>query len=87
MTAQHRGRFAEDVGMWAAILVGGASAGVKLWVYLVCSTMKECHTASAGFPWETGALMLLLILPKTVGRASAGKVWEILAGKLGKPDA
>lgn len=83
MTAQHRGRVAEDAGMWAAIVVGALSAGVKLWVYLVCSTMRECHSANAGFPWETGALMLLLILPKTVGRATAGKVWETIAGKWG----
>jgi hypothetical protein len=33
-------------------------------------------------PWFNLVVLLVCILPKTIGRATAGKVWETLANKV-----
>lgn len=40
-------------------------------------------TPSSGFPWITLVIFVGCVLPKTVGRASAGKVWELIGGRIG----
>lgn len=37
-------------------------------------------------PWMTMALFLGCVLPKTVGRATAGKVWEAIANRFGRKE-
>jgi len=39
----------------------------------------ECTTSEHSFPWAILLGALVLVLPKTVGRATTGRVWEILA--------
>jgi hypothetical protein len=42
----------------------------------------DCPTDHS-FPWVTVIIFLGCVLPKTVGRASAGAVWKAIADKLG----
>ena len=85
--ATHPSRYIEDAGMIAAIGIGTIFSLVKISVYAYCSIRAGCAIYQPGFPTEFWLLMLVLVLPKTIGRASAGKVWEILANRGGKPDA
>jgi hypothetical protein len=39
--------------------------------------------AESGFPWITVIIFLGCVLPKTVGRATAGAVWQTISQKLG----
>jgi hypothetical protein len=39
--------------------------------------------AETGFPWITVIIFIGCVLPKTVGRATTGKIWEFAAGRLG----
>ena len=72
--------------MIVAILVSAAAALLKLGIYGYCSIKGTCALYQPGFPTEVWLLMGMLVLPKTIGRASAGRVWEKL-GLGGKPDA
>lgn len=65
-------RLLEDVGFLAAIGLG-VYAGVK--------EANALHVAHH-FPWALLIVMSILAAPKTLGRASAGKVWERLADML-----
>lgn len=41
------------------------------------------HNEHAGFPWVTTIIFLGCVLPKTVGRMTAGKIWETLGARFG----
>lgn len=41
------------------------------------------HSEHAGFPWVTIIIFAGCVLPKTLGRATAGRVWDALASKVG----
>lgn len=43
------------------------------------------HNEHAGFPWITLAILGVCVLPKTVGRATAGRVWDAVATRVGAP--
>lgn len=45
------------------------------------------HNEHAGFPWVTVAIFLGCVLPKTVGRMTAGRVWEALGARFAGPKA
>lgn len=49
-------------------------------------TIGTCVTEHS-FPWVTVIIFLGCVLPKTVGRASAGKAWELAAGLIGRKAA
>lgn len=74
----HRSRRIED---WLAI-AGVAQAmlyGIAEFLIHIGVVTPKSH----GVPYMTIALFLGCVLPKTVGRASAGKIWEILANRFG----
>lgn len=45
--------------------------------------LGKCE-AETGFPWITAFILGVCVLPKTVGRATAGKVWETLGAIVGR---
>jgi phenylacetate-coenzyme A ligase PaaK-like adenylate-forming protein len=45
--------------------------------------LGEC-AADTGLPWVTLAILFACVLPKTLGRATAGRIWEVIANR-GKP--
>jgi hypothetical protein len=75
-----RSRILEDVGFGAAILLG-VIYGVAEALARVGVRIGE-HAPDASFPWGLLIVMAVLAAPKTVGRASAGRVWDAVAGML-----
>lgn len=75
MKAQHS-RLIEDLGFVVALLIVTAYSGVDIGVHagLLHPTV---HTEGV----SPGQIIVVsaLILPKTLGRATAGKVWSTLA--------
>jgi hypothetical protein len=39
-----------------------------------------CVSHDHGFPWGQLVTGAILVLPKTVGRATSGRIWEKIAG-------
>jgi len=75
-------RKVEDGGLLICVVMFG------LW--MLTAVMKNagyivgpCKNLSSGFPWEFLVSGAMLALPKIVGRATAGRVWEKLAGRGG----
>lgn len=67
-------------------LVGIAQAGLYGTLEALARsgfTLGACKPNS-GIPWVTLAIFSGCVLPKTVGRASAGKAWSLFAGIAGK---
>lgn len=79
MTIQ-RSRWLEDLGFAAAIFqglvygMGEAARSVGL-----CPGPCPVHVS---FPWGLAASMGICALPKYLGRGTAGKVWQTIAGKI-----
>jgi hypothetical protein len=71
------GRRLEDWGMGAAIAVGCLAALARIGVNSWCS-VRPCPAYRPGFPWELWLLMGMLVLPKVLGRATAGRIWLAL---------
>lgn len=42
----------------------------------------KCEAAS-GFPWVTISILALCVAPKTLGRATAGRIWDRIAPSIG----
>lgn len=79
--ANPRHRWLEDLGFIIAILMmityGAAETLSSLgWRLGTCAVETR-------IPWVTLALAFMCILPKTVGRATTGKLWDAIAGRLG----
>lgn len=74
-------RWIEDIGFFVGILQAlfyGAlealrSAGFKL---------GDCPTDHP-FPWVTIIIFLGCVAPKTLGRATTGRIWQAIGDKLG----
>ena len=76
--AQRHGRRAENALIWVA--VGAVVLRVLVeTVHEIAGMFLTLKPHPHPFPWAFVAIFLGSILPKTLGRASAGKVWEILA--------
>lgn len=76
-----KSRFIEDalavVGIFQAMLYGAAESLASVgW------RLGECK-AETSFPWLTVIVFAGCVLPKTLGRATTGKVWESLAARIG----
>lgn len=74
-------RWVEDLGFLAAILIAlvyGAAEAMR--VVGFCAT-RPCSTDHA-FPWGLLIICACLVLPKTVGRASAGAVWQAIGERI-----
>ena len=77
-------RKVEDGGLLICVLMFGLwmlTAVLKNAGYIV----GPCKNLSSGFPWEFLVSGAMLALPKIIGRATAGRVWEKLAGRGGSP--
>jgi hypothetical protein len=59
-------------GVLQAMLYGLA----EFLIHIGLATPKSC-----GIPYMTITLFLGCVLPKTIGRATAGKVWEAIANR------
>lgn len=76
-------RWIEGAGFVAAILVGVGYGAAE-----IVARLKGIP--ETGFPWGMFIMQAVMALPKTVGRATAGKVWERLSGAIprrGEPPA
>lgn len=70
---------------WLAGLGGLVAAGyVALVEILPHSGLMSCAvpTTHPSFPWGVVILVAALVAPKTLGRATAGKVWEVVASRI-----
>lgn len=56
---------------------------VSLWglVAIAKSASLLPQTPDQAFPWELVILVSSLIVPKTIGRATAGRIWDKLPGR------
>lgn len=75
-----RSRLIEDLGFVVAVLIGGLYAGVEA---LVAGGILKTDCLERAFPWGVTMVIAALALPKTLGRSTAGRVWEIIAGLFG----
>jgi hypothetical protein len=70
---------------WLAVLGGVIAAAYVVGVEILPAVLHSLGKAGAPgdheFPWGVVILVAALVLPKTVGRATAGKVWEVLGRK------
>ena len=79
-------RKVEDGGLLLCVVMFGLwmlTAVLKNAGYIV----GPCKNLVAGFPWEFIASGAFLALPKIVGRATAGRIWERLAGRGAPPSS
>lgn len=65
-------RLLENLGFLAGISIGVFAA--------VQETLRACEHHP--FPWALAIIAGLLIAPKMVGRSSAGRAWESVAGRV-----
>lgn len=79
--AKSTSRKIEDFGFLVAVIIAGLYALGELAIHV--SLAKR----GSGFPYITVILVLALVLPKTVGRATTGRVWEKLADRFGSGGA
>ena len=79
-------RVLEDVGFVVGLLMMVGYVGLVEILPALCHALGKCQNAPADtpFPWVVVTMAALCVAPKMIGRASAGKVWESLAGRLGK---
>ena len=52
---------------------------------ITCAWIDTSNAETGSFPWGVILLQVLLVAPKTLGRATAGKVWDAIADKVSKP--
>ncbi len=69
---QKRSRLLEDVGFGAGVGIGVFAAG-----------REALGLGPDGFPWVLLIVVAALVAPKTLGRATSGKMWSAIAAKLG----
>lgn len=78
--SSRRSRLLEDI----AFIVGIAIAVLYAIGEFLTSMgwcIKTCNP-HAGVPWMTVVLFAGCVLPKTLGRATAGKVWDAIASRV-----
>lgn len=73
------GRTIENVGFSVALFVVALYA-LGEFVHHVGYRIGPCAAEVDSFPWGTFFLATICILPKTIGRATAGAIWGKLAG-------
>lgn len=82
MSPRDRGRGVEDVGFLVAILLvllyGAAEAAAHVGLVRPVPAGATCPPPVHSLPWALVLSVFALVLPKTIGRASAGRIWELL---------
>lgn len=85
MTHETAGRRVENVlaylGASQAVLAAGLEALTHAGVRLG-SCPEPAGSWWSHVPWFNLAVLFVCVLPKTLGRVTAGKVWETLASKV-----
>ena len=76
-------RMLEDVAFGLGIFLVGLR-GVAEVAHEVAGSLMELREHRHQFPWAFILSCGLLVLPKTVGRATAGKVWGAIGDGLGR---
>lgn len=76
--AVHAGRTLENAGFVLGLVVGGLQAFAEVTIYFLVSIGSVVRT-DAPFPWFVAMFFIGCILPKYLGRATAGQVWIVLA--------
>jgi len=76
-----RSRIIEDVGMVLAILLGVAY-GIAESLARIGICLRDCTAFDNSFPWGLLIVMLTLVAPKTLGKATTGQIWSALAGRI-----
>ena len=75
-------RILEDVAFLLAVLLAAAYVvGVEI-LPSVGWRLGPCEAHEHGIPWGLVLSLSVLAAPKTLGRATAGKVWDVIAKKL-----
>lgn len=68
-----RSRLIEDgLAVLGGIIAAAYVVGVEIWPHV----KGTASCASHGIPWGVVIVVGACVLPKTVGRASAGRIWE-----------
>lgn len=67
-----RSRLLEDIGFASGVGIG-VFAGVR----------EALGLGPAGFPWILLIVMAALVAPKTLGRATSGRLWSAISTRLG----
>lgn len=83
---QQQGRFIENALAVLGGLMAAAYVGLVEILPRACYALGRCarEPTNADVPWGVVIVVGALVLPKTVGRATAGKVWEGIATRLGR---
>lgn len=74
-------RWVEDFGFLAAVLIAflyGAAESAS-----VLGFCRGPCNIDHPFPWGLLLILLTLALPKVLGRATAGEIWQSIAGRFG----
>lgn len=74
-------RFAETAAFVLGVLIM-ASYGVAESLSLLGFRLGQ-HDGHHGFPWGQFVIGALLVAPKLLGRATAGKIWDAIGAKFG----
>jgi hypothetical protein len=69
-----KGRQVENAGYWVALALVGVR-GVLEMVHEVVGWFMTLRPHQHGMPWAFMVAVFCFVLPKWVGRATAGKVW------------
>lgn len=71
-----RSRLIEDGAAVVGVLIGAA--------YVVFVEIARVCSAPPGIPWGVVIIVGACVLPKTIGRVTAGKIWEKFSGRGGQ---
>lgn len=69
----------EDLGLLVGILLGLAYGLTEVYLNVYCA--KFGCQSNGGFPIGFAIVVFALVLPKTLGRVTAGKLWEGVVNK------
>lgn len=79
-TQQRKGRKIENIGFYAAVFVGTLYALAETVTHVGVTFGKGDHNDS--FPWGVLIMVVTFSLPKILGRATAGRIWEKVGDSL-----
>lgn len=69
----------EDIGLLVGILLGLLYGLTEVYLHVYCA--RHACQSGAGFPVGFAIVVLACVLPKTIGRATTGKLWTAVIDK------